>query len=108
VNSRRLVAQHLLDRVGDERRLVEEHLPLVGWSERTFIVQPMSRWAVSFPAVARRFVYTRISSRVSERSVPVSSSNSASMSSVIISSDGWSTRQSMYSANSSPVTVCTA
>ena len=74
-----------------------------GCSASTLPVQPIRRLVVSLPAPAITFTKVRISSRVSRRTVPVSSSNSAWSSSVIRSSEGCSARQSMYSANISPL-----
>ena len=61
-------------------------------------MKPISRVVVSLPAPAIMLVYVSTSVRVSWR-VPPSSSTSALSSCVIRSSDGWSARQSMYSAN---------
>ena len=73
-----------------------------GWSERSFPLQPMSLAVVSLPAPARRLTEVRISVRVRRRVVPVSSWNSALSSAVIRSSEGCSSRHSMYSANIAP------
>ena len=55
----------------------------------------MSLPVVSLPAPAMTVTYIRTSSRVSVRVTPFSSSNSALISSVMTSSDGWAYRQSM-------------
>ena len=66
-------------------------------------IQPISRPVVSLPAPASTVTYIRTSSRVSVRVTPFSSSNRAVSSSVMTSSEGCVSRQSMYSPNASKV-----
>ena len=65
-----LEAQDLLDRVRKELPAIHQLPPLVGCSPSTLPIQPMRRFVVSLPAVARMLTKIRISSRVRLRTSP--------------------------------------
>ena len=95
---RRFVAQQLLDRNGDSARLSTSCRRWSGCSANTLPAQPMNRVVVSFPAPATTESRSA-APRVSVRVVPVVVLELRVEESVMMSSDGWSARQSRYSAN---------
>ena len=97
-----LIAQQLLDRVRDQRPVLDEFRRWSGCSPSTLPIHPNRRPVVSTPAPAMTAKKISSSSLVKRRIVPVSSSNSTFSSSVIRSSDGFFFRQATYSANMSP------
>ena len=97
----RFVAEDLLDGIRDERRVLDQVAALVG-----MIGEDLGRPANELggglvPRTRQQRDEREDLLAVRRRVVPVSSTNSTLRSSVIRSSDGWSARQSMYSANMS-------